>query len=104
MYIYMYIYICIYTYIYTYIHIYISYTYFTQMAKRSQEGRGTCQISTDAKHECQHAHVWAEKPYYSGYNPVVYPDVIQFVGERSVEDLVNEVYISYISIYICVYV
>jgi len=54
-----------------------------QMAERGEETQGTCVASgASGTYQCAHAHIWAQKPYYSGYNPVVYPEVLEFVGEQ----------------------
>ena len=34
--------------------------------------------------------IWGQKPYYSGYNPPVYPEMLEFVGDRQKEDMVGE--------------
>jgi aspartate/methionine/tyrosine aminotransferase len=34
--------------------------------------------------------IWGQKPYYSGYNPPVYPEVLEFAGDRPKDDMATE--------------
>ena len=61
---------------------------------RALEGQGTCQAAGNDSdvQSCvlPKTKVWAQKPFYSGYNPVSFPAVLEFAAENTTAELAGE--------------
>jgi len=60
-----------------------------QMVRRNTSEQGTCD-ATGAECVLPKLKIWGQTPYYSGYNPPVYPEVLEFAGDRTKEDMATE--------------